>query len=143
MKLASTATTILLASLVYGAAPAAAQDQPAEQPPSIQITQPDESRPRILPPLYVGLAALQAYDGYTTIHGVRGGASETNVLVGGLASRPAAFWSVKAASTVVSIYFAEQLWRSHHRTEAVVMMVVANGVMTAVAARNASVSSRP
>ena len=90
--------------------------------------------------LYVGLAGLQAYDGYSTLRGVgQGVAHETNPIVGGLASQPVALWTLKAVSTVTSIYFAEQLWRQHHRTQAVVMMVVANGMMAAVAAHNASI----
>jgi hypothetical protein len=101
--------------------------------------EPQESRPRVLPALYVGMSALQIYDGYSTLRGVRGGAPETNPLVGGLAARPVAFWSVKAVTTAASIYLAEQLWRQHHRTQAVVTMVIANGVMAAVAARNASI----
>ena len=89
--------------------------------------------------MYVSLAALQAYDGYATLRGVRGGATEMNPLVGGLASQPVPFWALKAVSTVTSIYFAEQLWRQHKRGRAIATMVVANAVMGAVAARNASV----
>jgi hypothetical protein len=89
--------------------------------------------------MYVSLASLQAYDGYATLRGVRAGATETNPLVGGLAKQPAAFWTVKALSTVTTIYFAEQLWRQNKRTQAIVTMVVANAVMGVVAARNMSV----
>ena len=107
--------------------------------PRIEITIPSVTRPSALPAMYVSLAGLQAYDGYTTLHGVRAGATETNPLVGGLASQPAAFWTVKALSTVTTIYFAEQLWRQRKRRQAIVTMVVANAVMGAVAARNTSV----
>jgi hypothetical protein len=99
-------------------------------------------RPASLPVLYASLAGLQAYDGYSTLHGVGGGANETNPFVGGLARQPAAFWTVKAVSTVATIYFAEQLWRQHHRTQAVVLMIVTNGAMGAIAARNGSILSR-
>ena len=93
----------------------------------------------MLAPLYVSLGALQAFDGYSTLKGVNRGARESNVLVGGLAANPAAFWAVKAGSTAVSIYFAERLWRQHRRAEAITVMIVSNGVMAAIAARNASV----
>lgn len=107
--------------------------------PRIEINIPKATRPSALPAMYVSLAGLQAYDGYSTIRGVRNGATETNPLVGSLASQPAAFWTVKALSTVTTIYFAEQLWRQHKRGQAIMTMVVANAVMGAVAARNASV----
>lgn len=113
--------------------------------PRIRIATPDSvepTRPAALPALYASLAGLQAYDGYATLRGTSRGANETNPLVGGLAKQPAAFWTVKAASTLATVYFAEQLWRDHHRARAVWLMVAANGAMGAVAARNASVLSR-
>ena len=122
----------------------AADDQAGAQgAPRIVIQMPaPPTRPLALPVLYVGLAGLQAYDGYATLHGTSGDAHETNPLVGGLAQQPVAFWTIKAASTVTTIYFAEQLWRHRHRTQAVVLMVVANGAMGLVAARNTSILSR-
>ena len=67
------------------------------------------------------------------------GARESNALVSGLAGRPAMFWALKGGSTAMSIFMAEQLWRHHRRAEAIVTMIAANGVMAAIAARNASV----
>jgi len=116
-----------------------AKSDPKAGAPRIEITVPQATRPSALPAMYASLAGLQAFDGYTTLRGVRAGATETNPLVGGLASQPAAFWTVKALSTITTIYFAEQLWRQHKRKQAIMTMVVANGVMGAVAARNASV----
>lgn len=144
---ATTLVTILVAassSVSAASDPAGKKDENSgEGAPRIQITVPAEAtRPAALPPLYVALAGLQAYDGYSTLRGVQAGARETNPLVGGMARQPIAFWTVKALSTVSSIYFAEQLWRQHKKTQAIVTMVVANGVMAAVAARNAAVRAR-
>jgi len=132
--------------LMSVAAPMAAQEpRPEDQEPKIVVTAsvvapvlPAPSRPAALVPLYAGLSVLQVYDGYSTIRGVRQGNAETNPLVGGLGSRPALLWSVKAGSTALSIYLAEQYWRDHHPKKAIATMIVANGVMAAVAARNAS-----
>lgn len=125
----------------------AADDETAAPKLTVRIvTEPGArpaARPGMLAPLYVSLAALQAYDGYSTLKGVDRGARETNVLVGGLAGNPAAFWAVKAGSTAVSIYFAERLWREHRRAEAITVMIVTNGVMAAIAARNAAVLRSP
>src|SRR5262249_23975842 len=96
-------------------------------------------RPMALPALYATLAGLPIFDGYSTVNGIRRGAAESNPVVGGLAGNPAAFWSLKAASTGVSIYFAERLWKSGRRGQGIAVMLASNAVMSAVAARNASV----
>jgi hypothetical protein len=137
-------TALLLTAFVASSTPVFAADAAQSDPqdvsaPHIQITVPETTRPAALPAMYISLAGLQAYDGYATLRGVRAGATETNPLVGGLAKQPAAFWTVKALSTVTTIYFAEQLWRQNKRTQAIVTMVVANAVMGVVAARNTSV----
>ena len=95
-------------------------------------------RPRVLPVLYVSLAALQAFDGYSTTAGLSRGAREANQVMGGVAGNSAAFWVVKAGSTAASIWVAERLWKTN-RVGAIVTMVAVNGVMASVAARNASV----
>ena len=132
-------TAFVASSAPVVAADAAQSDAKDMSGPRIEITVPETTRPTALPAMYVSLAGLQAYDGYATLHGVHAGATETNPLVGGLAKQPAAFWTVKALSTVTTIYFAEQLWRQNKRTQAIVTMVVANAVMGVVSARNISV----
>jgi len=135
---------VLLIGLMVSSRPAFAADDAKsegkdEDAPRIEINIPKATRPSALPAMYVSLAGLQAYDGYSTTRGVKNGATEANPLVGSLASQPAAFWTVKALSTVTTIYFAEQLWRQHKRGQAIMAMVVANAVMGAVAAHNMSV----
>lgn len=99
-------------------------------------------RGAVLPVLYVSLAGLNAYDAYSTSVGVAAGAREANLLMGGLASNPAAFWATKGAVTAGSIVIAEQLWRKHRRVAAISMMAVSNGIMAMVAANNARVLGR-
>ena len=133
------AACVVLFGMTGRAAAQQAETTPDQTVPRIVITvPPPPSRPAALIPMYVALGGLQAFDGYSTIHGGRSGGVEQNPLVGGLAARPAAFWAIKGASTFTTIYFAERLWRDGHKTEAIVTMIVANGVMGVVAARNAS-----
>jgi hypothetical protein len=127
--------TVLLAPATVRAS----DDEKEPVPTKIQLFTEPVTRPSMLPPLYASLAALQAYDGYATLRGVTNGARESNVLVSGVAGKPAVFWAVKGGSTAVSLFMAERLWRHHRRAEAIATMVVANGVMAAIAARNASV----
>lgn len=127
------------AAILAPATVRAADDDQVPAKAHIALFAPPTARPTLLPPLYLSLAGLQAYDGYATLHGVTSGGREANALVGGLTSTPAAFWAVKAGSTALTIVLAERLWRTHHRGEAIATMVVANGVMALVAARNASV----
>lgn len=93
----------------------------------------------LLPSLYVSLIGLQAYDGYSTIRGLSRGASESNPFIRTVTSREATLWAAKGGAAFVSIYVAERLWRQHRRGQAIVLMVVSNGLMAAAAARNASV----
>ena len=96
-------------------------------------------RPSILTALYGGSAALQAFDAYSTLKALKGGAVEANPLMKGVVGNPGVFIGIKAAVTGASIMAAEQMWRNNHRVAAIVMMVASNGVMAAVAAHNASV----
>ena len=92
-----------------------------------------------LPMLYVSLTGLNAYDAYSTTSGISKGASESNPLMRGAARNPAAIWAIKAGVTAGTITMAERLWRSDKRVQAVTVMIISNGMMAAVAARNASV----
>jgi hypothetical protein len=134
--------TLIFVLAVAFAAPMAARaadDKPPVAAATIKVAPvPEPRRPMILAPLYVSFAGLQGYDGYTTLHGVNAGARESNQIVGGLASKPVAFWAVKAGSTALTFLVAEQLWRNHHRREAVAAMIISNGLMAYVAANNAS-----
>jgi len=132
---------LLAVALLVPATARAADDQNAPDGTKTvnrtATTVPASQRPAMLAPLYVSFAGLQGYDGYTTLHGVSAGARESNQIVGGLASKPAAFWAVKAGSTALTFLVAEQLWRNHHRREAVAAMIISNGLMAYVAANNA------
>jgi uncharacterized protein DUF5658 len=132
---------MLLGAFCVTAGLASAQE---EAPPVVSLhvellKPPPPSRPPMLMALYVGEVALQTFDGYSTIAGVRQGHREINPLIGPFADRPVAFWTVKALSTATSIVLTERLWRRQHRKEAVVLMIITDGMMTAVGARNAAI----
>jgi hypothetical protein len=97
------------------------------------------THPAALPVLYGAFVGLQAFDGYSTMRGLSRGATESNGAVRGVTSNPAAFWSLKAVAATGPILLAEQMWRSNHRVGAVVLMIAANGIATAVAVNNARV----
>jgi hypothetical protein len=94
---------------------------------------------RLLTTLSVGLAGLEAFDAYSTLAAVGHGGVESNPMMRGIVSHPAAFIGIKAGITGASFFAAERLWREHHRGAAIALMAVANGVMAAVAVNNASV----
>src|SRR5262245_34674036 len=96
------------------------------------------ARGSFLPLLYGSLVGLEAIDGYSTLRGVTHGAQEANPLMRGAVRNPAAFWIVKGGVAAFSIAVSERVWR-HHRGRAVATMLVTNGVMAAVAARNVAV----
>ena len=154
---------LIMAALCLSAAPALAADDPqALQSPdtapaadgvpthaSVILTATVEQepmrdtpltrRPGSLSQLYASWIGLQAYDTYSTLAGVGRGGTETNPFVSGLTNNRAMFIAAKASMTLVTVGVAEQMWREHHPGRAVALMIVSNGVMAAVAARNASV----
>jgi hypothetical protein len=103
----------------------------------IQIGAP--TRGAVLPLLYGSYAALQAFDAVSTLRGVRLGAQEANPMIAGVSRNPAGMWALKSGLTAASIVAAEHLWKQRRRGEAITLMVVANGIMAGVAARNAAV----
>ncbi|HEV3056780.1 MAG TPA: DUF5658 family protein [Vicinamibacterales bacterium] len=122
--------------------PAAAADVASEEPlvpglAPIQIGAP--TRGAVLPLLYGSYAALQAFDAVSTLRGVQLGAQEANPVMSGLSRNPAGMWALKGGLTAASIVAAEHLWKQRRRGEAIALMVVANGIMAGVAARNAAV----
>jgi hypothetical protein len=138
-----TTATVLGLAIVLSSVPVQAADSgdsvaPSPLTASSEIAKP---RPQIVPSLYASLAALQAYDGYSTIRAIRAGAGEANPIVGNAAGQPVAMWTLKAASTAATIYYVERLWRNHHRGQAVTLLALTNALMGAVAAHNASILS--
>ena len=105
---------------------------------SARVAAVPETRPSILPALYVSLAGLQAYDIYSTRAGLARGGAELNPVVAPFAGDTGGMIALKALSTGTTIMLAERLWH-RNRTAAILTMVAANGVMAAVAANNAHV----
>jgi hypothetical protein len=97
------------------------------------------TRGAVLPALYGSYAALQVFDAYTTLNGVRRGAQEGNAVMSGMAGNSAAVWGLKAGVTLSSVMVAERLWKQRRRGQAIAVMLAANGIMAGVAARNAAV----
>ena len=148
-----------LAALLACATPAFAQDGTAlEAPPAAErlflkdgtlyarllntplfvIGQPERHRPPALPWLYMSFIGLEIMDGSSTSRGLARGAVESNPLVRLAVEHPASLWAVKGGAAVASIFAAERLWKRHHRSQAITLMVVSNAVMGVVAARNVS-----
>jgi hypothetical protein len=135
-----TVAAVLAATLALMATPvfaAGADDKEAGK--EIPIPQVRAARGAVLPSLYVSLAALNAYDGFTTIKGLRQGARESNALMAPVAGSAPAIWLVKGSVTAGSILVAERLWKSHRRAQAIAVLAISNGMMAAVAARKTAV----
>jgi len=126
---------------------AVADTQPATDPPPaaepaappLAAPRVEASRPAVLPILYGGYIALQAYDVYSTERALHGGAVEANPHLKDLVNNRPLFIGLKAAMTAGPIIAAERLWREHHRGSAIALMAAASGIMAAVAAHNSQV----
>jgi hypothetical protein len=143
---AFTAVPCRAAQQAAAATPATADENPVTQTTTttgqVRLTTnvlTTEPRPSGLMPLYVSLVALQITDGAVTTWGVNHGRAESNPAFQPFANNPPALWAVKGAATAGAIYLSERLWRHGHRGEAIATMVVSNGILVGVTARNASV----
>lgn len=95
-----------------------------------------QERPAALQLLYGSYAALQIADVVSTRRALAAGATEANPLMKSAAGSSGAMLAVKAASAAGTIYLAERTWKKH-RTGAIVLMAVLNGVSAAIVAHNA------
>ena len=132
--------TVAVVAVLCGATHALAADDRDATKEKRDIHQAD-TRPAALPTLYTSLAALQFYDGYSTLYGQSRGAREANPTMRWMADSPARLWTVKAATTAVSIAIAERMWK-RNRVGAIVTMAAVNGVAAVVAVHNTSVLRR-
>jgi len=64
---------------------------------------------------------------------------ETNPVASATVTQPAAFLAMKGVAAAATVYSAERLWRKGRRKSAVALMIVTNGALAVVTARNASV----
>jgi len=113
-------------------------DEPAQGPRRDHYRR--RQRPWPLPFLYGSSAFLNSYDAFLTLGALKAGASEANPLMKPIVTRsPAAFLALKAGMTAASIASAERLWKQRHRKSAVLVMVLSNGMMAAIAAHNTAV----
>ena len=93
-------------------------------------------RPAVLPAMYAGFVATQAWDIYTTSAALKNGANEANRVAALFAGSSAKMIGFKAATTASTIFFAERLWK-RNRVAAVVLLAAANGATAAIAMHNA------
>ena len=112
-------------------------DQSIEIRPSISETV--ESRtPQslgIMLPLYASFAGLQVLDAHSTVRALQNGGSEANPVMRDLASRPAAFYAVKAGVAASAILLTERL-RPKHRIGAIALMAALDSLYTMVVVHN-------
>jgi hypothetical protein len=92
-------------------------------------------RPRLLVPLYVSFAGLQALDAHSTMKALDRGYVEANPLVAPSTRNGATLAAMKVAVTASVIAGTERLWR-HNRVAAVVAVLAVNGAYAAIVAHN-------
>jgi hypothetical protein len=97
--------------------------------------EPELKRPALLPALYTSLAAVQAWDLYSTSMALKAGAHEANAAAAPFASNKASMLGLKLATTAGTILCTERMWKKN-RVGAVALMVAINGATAAVAMHN-------
>jgi hypothetical protein len=89
--------------------------------------------------LLAAFAALQALDVVTTTKAMNHGGSESNPLVGGMASKPALFISVKAVLTLWTAFATNKLANSGQAKAATITLLAGDAAYAYVVAHNAQV----
>jgi hypothetical protein len=98
------------------------------------------TRPRSLVPLYATFAALQVADAVTTVQALQqAGVEEVNPLARPFVRNVPAMAVVKSASTAVTIFAVEKLWR-RNRVAAVSTMIGINVAYGLIVSHNARVA---
>ena len=90
-------------------------------------------RPAALLPLYISQATLHGLDVHSTLRALEGGHREVNPLFKD--SSAGTLIGAKVASTALSVWLAERLWKKH-RVASVVVMAGVNAGLAAVVANN-------
>ena len=139
------APTVNPASLLNAAAPVGA-DAPkiadAVQARPIDVAMPGSAAgaTSLRRSMYVSFAALQVMDIMSTSKAISGGASEANPAMSGFVNNKAAFYGIKAATALSTVFLAERLAKNHPR-RAAIMMAVLNVGYAAVVAHNYRVAN--
>lgn len=97
-------------------------------------------RPRALMPLYAMQLTLNGLDVHSTMRALEAGHREGNPLF--KAGSAKKMIGAKVASSALSVYLAEKLWKKN-RIAAVVMMASVNAGMMAVVANNYRLANTP
>ena len=92
-------------------------------------------RPRVLIPLYIAFAGLQALDAHSTLKAVDRGYVERNPIVAPSSRNAAAMAAMKVAVTTSVIVGTEKLWR-HNRVAAIAALIVVNGTYALIVSHN-------
>jgi hypothetical protein len=130
--------TTFVAAAVAEPEPEKTADAPQMRP--IDIAMPGAGAKSVRRSMYVSFAALQVMDAVSTSKALSSGASEANPVMSGLVKNKAAFYGIKAATAVSTIFFAERLGKNHPRRAAVVMAILNVGY-AAIVAHNYRVAS--
>jgi hypothetical protein len=101
----------------------------------------DARRP-ILFALHGATAIVQAYDGMTTRRVLAAGGYEANPVMQGIVSNEKGLMAAKIGAAAATIIGAETLWHDNHKVAAIVVSLVANSAMAAVANHNNQVLRR-
>jgi hypothetical protein len=90
---------------------------------------------KVLVPLYISYAALQGLDVHSTTRALRGGASEANPLMRGVAQQPVALIAVKAGAAATTIWLTHKVSK-RSRAGAIVLMAAVNSAYAVIVAHN-------
>jgi hypothetical protein len=135
-RLPRAAAALLLVTAL--AAPAAAEERPAEPTAPVPLRPPvalQDHRPAALLPLYASFVTLQALDVHSTHSALARGAVEANPAMQGLVGNSAGMIAVKAAGAAGVIFASEKI-RTKNKAAAIGLMIATNSALAWVVQHN-------
>jgi len=115
-------TSMLLPHVVERAVPS---PPPAPRPALAPMRNDSNTRPAVLPAMYVSFAVLQGLDAHSTQSALARGYTESNPLMRPASRDMRVMVAIKAAATVGTILVVENLWK-RNRVAAILTMIGVN-----------------
>ena len=121
-------------------APASSLAAATTEAQAVPVVERELDRPRALMPLYAMQFTLNGLDVHSTVRALEAGHREGNPLFKDGSAKK--MIGAKVASSALSVYLAEKLWKKN-RVAAVVMVASVNAGLMAVVANNYRLASSP
>lgn len=131
--------TLLPATIAAAPAPAPLADAAQTRPIEMAIPRSGSSTTSLRRTMYVSFAGLQIMDALSTSKALAAGGTEANPAMTGVVKNKAAFYGIKAATALSTVFLSERIAKNHPK-RAMILMAVLNTAYVGIVAHNYKVA---